>query len=243
MDRRLLRGGLAAVAALALGIGGSTLSAFDDFTDVPGNHIGAGILRLDLDAQGSDSTTLSVDGLVPGGTVQQLMWIATNDARSAPAGTLSVTLLDLADTPAACNASRGKALGEIVSDVPGCVVTADAESGTPAQGNLSRVLDVGLSYDPAAADPAACTATTPVELPVTGRGNLRALAAGTGTTVVLSDAAGALVVPPGRAVCVALDVSWPDLNTAPDREHPTDNAAQGDSLSFGLRFDLTQVQP
>jgi predicted ribosomally synthesized peptide with SipW-like signal peptide len=243
MDRRLVRGGLAALAALALGVGGTTLAAFDDFTDVPGNEVGAGVMLLDLDAAGSATTAVTLAGLVPGATVHRLMWVARNDSSSAPDGTLSLTLHGLIDSAAPCDTSRGKALAEIAAGVPGCLVDGDAVSGTPAQGNLSRVLEVAVSYGAADDDPARCVPATAASLPTTGRGNLNTLARDAGTAIPLGGAAAPLVLAPGHGVCVALDVSWPQTDTAPDRGHPGDTAAEGDSLTVGLRFDLVQVQP
>lgn len=242
MDRRLVRGGLAAVAALALGVGGSTLSAFDDFTDVPCNTLGAGVLLLDLDAAGGASTSLTVESLLPGQDVRRLLWIATNDASSTPGATLAVTLHALHDSAGPCDTSRGKALAEIASGIAGCAVDGDAVSGTPAQGNLSRVLDLGVSYGSVGNDPAACTAGTSAPLPVTGRGNLHALAAGAGTTVGIGSAQSPVVIAPGQGVCVEVDLTWPQRDAAPDADHPTDGAAEGDSLTVDLRFDLSQVQ-
>lgn len=247
MDRRLLTGALAAAAAVALGVGGGTYSAFSDSADVPGSTVAAGVLLLDLGPSGSADTAVSFQDLVPGAASARAMWVAANDAASGPAATLRLTLQHLVDVPAPCDTSRGKALGEIASGIGGCAVSGESVSGMPVQGNLSRVLQVDLTAGPATAGSSSCAGgadTAAVALPWTGRGNLRTAAranAGAGTTVELTDGATPLILRPGQGVCVTVRVSWPAAAAASDREHPTDDAAQGDALSLGVRFDLTQV--
>jgi hypothetical protein len=75
---------------------------------------------------------------------------------------------------------------------------------------------------------------TPVALPATGPGNLRALAAGTGTRVVLRQPDGTpVVLAPGAGVCLAVTAYWPPT--------ASDNDAQGDSFSVRAVVELTQA--
>lgn len=248
VDRRLITGGLALAAAVALGLAGSTFAAFNDFTDVPGNVIGAGVLVLDLGMEGSASAALSLDNLTPGTTRSGSVWIATNDVSSTLGGTLSVTVHNLVDVAAPCNAGGDKADGEIESGIGGCTLVGDTATGTPEQGNLSRVIAFDVAYQPAATDPASCNGATATRsaMAYSGRGNLHAAATangGSGSTVQLTDGSAPLLVGPGQAVCVVVTTSWPQATARPDAEHPSDNAAQGDSLTVDVRFDLTQVTP
>lgn len=249
MDRRLVSGSVTALAALALALtgaagGGGTDAAFTDRTTVPDNTLGAGSLVLDVARPGGAGTELDFDGLLPAAVGSRRMWVVANDPASTPGATLVLTLRNLRDTPAPCATGRSKALAEQASGVPGCVVTPGSVSGTPAQGNLSRLLAVTVTARPGTA--ATCAQPGDGTPLLTGQpGNLYALArGGVGTTVAVVGADGSpLRLSPGAGVCVEVTATWPpSTTTAPDPEHPLDNAAQGDSLSVEAVFTLEQVR-
>jgi predicted ribosomally synthesized peptide with SipW-like signal peptide len=248
MDRRLVSGTVAALAAILLGTGGGTFAAFDDASDVPDNQAASSLLLLDL---GSDAT-LTFAGLEPGAHTANRMWVATNESQSGVPAEVSVTVRHLVDRPGPCDTSTGKAEGDITSGIPGCTIDADGSiSGVPRRGVASRMLDVSASYVPSAVDPHSCGTTAPGTsslLPTSGPGDLRAAAiahhgAGT-TTPVVDDQSRPVRLAPGQGVCVLISAYWPPdvtdaAHASPD--HPVDNAAQGDSFSVEVRFDLTQV--
>jgi hypothetical protein len=253
MDRRLVSGTVAALAAVVLATGGGTVAAFDDAADIPQSSAGAGILQLDLDSTGHASSAVSFTDLMPGVRTTTRVWVAANDAGSSVPATLTMTVHHLVDVPGRCDVSRGKADGEVTSGISGCVISGDDISGRPAFGTASRMLDVSASYAPVAVDPASCAAQAGGSgslLPTTGPGDLYAAATandGAGTTVGVVDAGGhPILIAPGRGVCLALRAYWPpNVTDAADAspDHPVDNAAQGDSFSVDVRFDLVQVAP
>jgi len=110
MKRKLVSGIVAGVAALALTAGGVTYAAFSDFSDVDGNTVGAGILKLDLGADGTGSAPLSYTGLKPGSAALQSIWISS-DHVSSPAGNLTLSFLNIQDDPAPCSTSLAKYFG------------------------------------------------------------------------------------------------------------------------------------
>ena len=246
MDSRLVSGGLAIAAAAALTAASSTDAAVDDFADVPGNHIVAGVMAIDLRPAGAAETAASFEHLAPGGRAERTIWIA-NDAASAPPGTVTATVHRLIDTAAPCDTSPGKAGGEIASGIAGCLVSGDVVSGIPQQGNLSRVVRFDIDYGPVAGSPGACSgasAGTRSLLRPVGRGNLYLVATangGAGTSVELSDGSRPLVLAPGDGVCVSIAATWPAATLPADPQHPSDEAAQGDSFTVGLRFTLDQA--
>jgi hypothetical protein len=241
-------GALTIAAALTFSVGGSTYSALDDFVDVPGNRVGAGVLLIDLREAGTADASVAFDRLSPGMTAQRRVWI-TNDPRSTPHGTISLTVHHLVDVAAPCDTSLSKAEGEIGSGVSGCAILDTGASGIPAQGNLSRVLEFDVGYVATAGDLATCSdeqATSGGTVVDEGRGNLYGLANandGAGTTVLLTDGAAPLNLAPGDGICVMVSARWPAFSGEPSPQHPVDDAAQGDSLSVDLRFDLAQVLP
>lgn len=252
MDRRLVSGTVAGLAAIVLATGGGTLAAFDDDADVPHNLAGAGVLQLDLDRSGGASTALSFTNLQPGTRTTNRLWVAANDAASTVSATLGLAVHNLVDTPAACDVSLGKAEGDIASGISGCAVSDGVISGTPSIGVASRMLEFTATYV-AAVDPASCATHAPGTsslLPTSGPGNLYAAAtanAGAGTRIAITGDDGTPVaLAPGQGVCIALNAYWPPnvtdaIHASP--EHPVDNAAQGDSFSVNVDFDLTQVAP
>ena len=53
MNKKIVRGGLAGVAVLALAAGGSTFASWSDYDQINGNETEAGHLKLDLNSTGS----------------------------------------------------------------------------------------------------------------------------------------------------------------------------------------------
>jgi len=248
MNRRLVMGCVAGLAALAIADGGSTYAAFSDFGDITGNSAAAGMLKLSLGPDGTGILPLDYPKLAPGSNTERTIWFR-NDGQSTPDANLSVTFGNLVDTPADCSVSLGKAQGESASGISGCTITGNAATGTPAQGNLSRVLSFQGYYYPSITTPEACAAlqtadnrSEPTAFFTSGLGNLHT-AASTSTRFLLHSASSTpLVLHPGEGGCVSISAGWesnPGTTGTPDT--PVDNAAQGDSLTFVVRFDLTQV--
>lgn len=251
MDRRLVSGSVAAVGAVLLAAGGSTLASFDDAAGVPHNSAGAGVLVLDLHSADSGNAAVRFAGLMPGQHATQRIWIARSDPASTVPSTMSLTITHLVDSPAPCDLSVGKAEGELASHIEGCRVRANAVSGRPAIGVASRLVQFDGSYVPDAGDSASCNSAAAGARSLftsIGPGDLYTAAHanhGRGTTVPIVDSsADRVLLAPGHGVCVSLDAYFPpgttDAAHASPR-HPVDNAAQGDSLSVQLRFTLTQV--
>jgi hypothetical protein len=253
MNRKLVSGMVAGLAAIVLATSGGTLASFDGIAGVPGNVAGAGTLELDLDASGTAGTALSFTGLKPGIHTATLLWVAANDAKSAVPASLTVTLHHFVDRPGACDVSLGKAEGVAASGIAGCTITTAGITGIPVAGAASRLLDVTTSYVTMAVDPSSCAAQFEGSrslLPTSGQGDLYAAATahdGAGTTVPIVDTDGRpVVLAPGLGVCFAVSAYWPPSVTDAAHaspEHPVDNAAQVDSFSVDVRFDLTQVAP
>jgi hypothetical protein len=254
VNRKLVLGVLSGLAAIALAVGGTTYSAFSDFGQVDGNIVGAGFLKLDVAVNGGADAGLDFGVVMPGSTTSQLIWVASVDGGSVPAAELYLRFNNLADHAAPCATSGGKATGEVESGIGGCTVNGETVSGTPVQGNLSRVLSLRVGYYPAihhAADCAAVPAHEPsTAIMAEAPGNLYTNATandGAGIRYRLNEpnSAAALTIGPGAGVCVGIDAGWPpDLARAqhPSPQGPNDNAAQDDSLSVDVRFDLVQAR-
>lgn len=247
MNHKLLKASLAGVAVIALAAGGSTYAAFSDFANLNGNSVGAGFLKLDLNA-GQGSAPLNFSKLAPGMNQFRTIWVASNDGQSVPNANLSITFKDLVDTAAPCDTSLGKATAD-----PGCTVTepGDVIGGTPTAGHLSQMLTFQTQYYPQITDPQTCQATLATSypsynsiLPADHPGDMYESATA-GTTYILKNAAGTapLVLAPGQGVCIGIGAFWANGNNVPhstNPAYPVDNAAQGDSMTFDAHFDLTQ---
>lgn len=248
MNSRLLSGALAAVAAVALAVtaltGGATYSAPTVSTDIGPNAVRAGAVHLDLSNSDGAGTGLAFDGLLPGQRRTRLFWVVDNDrASSVPAG-LSVTFTGLHDEPGPCAVSLDKVAGERASGVSGCSVIDGQPTGTPEHGNLSWLLLFEVAWAPETQD---CTGNTIENSLITAPtpGDLHQFDSPGDHPLVFRGGDGSpTVLAPGRGVCVAVTASWPPDTTpaaSASPHHPVDNAAQGDSMTVVVRFDLTQA--
>jgi hypothetical protein len=240
MNRRLTRGVAAGVAALAVSASASALSTGTGAADVSSNIVRGGVLRLGLGAGEPARATLGFDRLAPGQVRTVRVWLATNEPISTVPAVLALTVDAVRDVPAPCAISLGKAQAEIDSGIDGCTIAAGIAAGTPRQGNLSRVLAFDIRYAPSI--DGRCSSDPGVPLvDATDVGNLRAMVGRT-TMLTRPDRSTPLRLAPGHAVCVSVTVRWPRVGAVVGSpEHPLDNAVQGDSLTVGVRFDLTQV--
>lgn len=248
MNHKLLKASIAGAAVIALAAGGSTYAALSDFGNITGNSVGAGFLKLQLNA-GTGSQPLDFKSLAPNMNANQTVWVASNSGDSVPNANISLTFQHLVDTAAPCSTSLGKATAD-----PGCTVTepGDVIGGTPTEGHLSQMLSFRAAYYPSITDPQTCQTTAPFHAPLNDilagyPGNMN-VAATAGTPFQLKDLSGnPLVLQPGQGVCILIQASWPYSAAHPDYPHftnsayPVDNAAQGDSMKFDARFDLTQA--
>ncbi|NJC71084.1 hypothetical protein HC031_15385 [Planosporangium thailandense] len=234
MNKKLVKAALAGVAAIGLIGGGSTLAAWSDFGTINNNSIGAGFLKLDLNDQTgtTGAVPISWGKLAPGMTGQRMIWIASNDGQSVPDGNLSITISNLQNQENGCSSNS-----EVVAD-PTCGDPND-------KGELSHILNVQSSYYPEVKDSKTC-ATYP------GQGGYNAfwasnqgdLDTANGKTYTLKEpnSNSPLVLSPGEGVCIGLSAYWPhDPSNQVSGANANDNVAQGDSLSFDIRFDLSQV--
>jgi predicted ribosomally synthesized peptide with SipW-like signal peptide len=257
MNSKLVKASLAGAAAIALAAGGSTFAAFSDFGDINSNSVGAGFLKLDLNA-GHGSAPLDFDSLAPGMNSFRTIWVASNDGQSVPSANLAITFKNLQDTAAPCSTSLGKA-----SVDAGCSVSNDGLNtitGTPTAGHLSQMLTFQTQYYPSITDPQTCQATLANSYPAYNSilaadhpGDMFESAGangGAGTTYLLKQADGVtpLVLTPGQGVCIGIGAQWVQQAAHPtgaahftNPAYPVDNAAHGDSMKFDAHFDLTQV--
>ncbi len=238
MNRRIVKGVLAAAVALVLATAGRvTDSSPIAAADVGPNLVTGGVLQLRLD-RGAESVPVSFTGLMPGGESRRLVWVAREDAGSTMPGTLAVSFASLDDVPGPCATSLDKARAEIDAGIGGCTITATGASGTPERGNLSRALAVDVAYAGGARD--GCRATGPetsLLAPGVRPGDLRD-AVRTARSFPVRDAGGPVVLTPGDGACLAVSASWPAGKAAGG---VPDNAVHGDSLRVLLRVELTQA--
>jgi hypothetical protein len=227
MNRKLVIGAVAGVAAVALAYGGTTYSAWSDFGDVTGNTTTAGVLVLNLGANKGEDLKFDNIKIAPGLNMERHVYIASNDAVSTPSAKLFVSLTNLKGHEDGCHGN-----GEIKADLL-CNDTAGAgqfiEDATvqwssyavdsPTQCNQSYATAKNVitpQHGPTFQKLSNETATSGYEL--TGD-----YSANGGTALPL--------LAPGKGLCFAMEVGlW----------HGVDNASQGDSASFDLHFDLVQ---
>lgn len=217
MNRNVIKASLAGVAAVALLAGGTTYASWSDFSIDDGNTVGAGTLTLTaVDGQGTGSSTFDDLRLAPGQGEDQWTKVVSNDGDSVPDGTLAVSVIDYVGTEDGCNGN-----GEVLADPDCAVLSSGGEFGRDAEIVVTahRVSSLAADCSEGEAEYTALTSTL-------------ASAASTGS-LEFKDAAGAdAILEPGDVLCVGATVSLPASS---------DNATQGDSGAFSIRFDLVQA--
>ena len=239
MNSKLIKASLAGVAAIAVTTGGTTFAAWSDFGNVDGNTAGAGVLSLNLTSgSGGAAAPLAFGDLGPGESAQRAVYVASSDGDSVPAADLYATFQNVQGFENGCGSSNSEAVAD-----PDCATEVGAaDDGT--KGELEKILSFRVqSYQ--AEDALTCqgylggTDSGPminnVVLPNV-LGNL-GNPANHNTPLLISDVANPLEASDG--ICFVITSYWPLTHTA--AQSPVlDNAAQGDSMSFDVKFDLIQ---
>jgi predicted ribosomally synthesized peptide with SipW-like signal peptide len=226
MNSKLLKASLAGVAAIGLAAGGSTMAAFSDFNVSPNNSVGAGILQLTVNPNQPSDVPFNQVHMAPGGiNGVRNVYVSSNSGDSTPSGQLYVSLVDLAGHEDGC---KGAELG----DDSNCADT------TSAGDFIDDATVQFTSY--AVNSPGECTESyAPASKVVTGQhgGSLSSVASWatpwelTGNGIPLGGVDRHYLAP-GQGLCVSLNISL---------AYSVDNASQGDSADFKIRFDLKQA--
>lgn len=225
MNSKLIKASLAGVAAIGLAAGGGTFAAFSDFNVSPNNTVGAGVLQLTVEPNQPGDVPFNQVKMAPGGiNGVRNVYVASNDGDSTPSGQLYVSLVDLVGHEDGCDG------GESGDD-------ANCSDTTNAGDFVDDATVQFTSY--AVNSPGDCTESyAPSSKVVTGQhgGSLTSVAAwatpweltGSG----LPTGADRHYLAPGQGLCVSLNISL---------AYSVDNASQGDSADFKIRFDLKQA--
>jgi predicted ribosomally synthesized peptide with SipW-like signal peptide len=221
--KKLAAGAVAGIAALAL-IGGGTFALWSDFDSIEDNTLAAGTLTLEL----GQSTPLAFGKLAPGENKAQTVWIANRSD----------------DTAALQNARLTGSMLNLVGIEDGCVgnseVVADPDCGVPSSGGEFPAQAFIQFASKPASTAGACSGggySNPKQ------GTLNAVAAGGAFALGELD--------PGQGICIRVEAGLPGGGPGGDDNDGIDfagqasanNATQGDSATFDVRFDLTQVIP
>lgn len=233
MNRKLVLGGAAGIAAIALAVGGTTYSAWSDFGSINDNNVGASMLKLDLsNRDGSGVVPMNFHKFAPAGLTAghdpaaagqtQNVWIASSSAESAPVGDLTVAVSNLKDQEDGCTTnSEAVAEGKNPSSAGYDAATA---CGGANQGELSQQLGLNVVAW-RAADAATCHTNAAAD----GATSHQVYIGSLNNMNDPSYAVGPLA--PGQGMCLSISAVLPPTAT---------NAVQGDSSTFDLDFTLTQ---
>ena len=228
MNSKLLKASLAGVAAIGLAAGGSTLAAYSDFNLSGTNNVGAGILKLSVEGNTSGDVPFNQVHMAPGGINQvRNVYVATNDGASTPSARLYVSLVDLHGHEDGCDGGEAS--------------TPDDCTDTAGPGDF--IDDATMQFTSYAVNsPGDCNESyAPSGKVVTGQhgGSLATVASqpkwevtGNGTTAYGANGINRSYLAPGQGLCVSLDIGL---------AYGVDNASQGDSADFVVRFDLEQA--
>ena len=229
MNRNVIKASLAGVAAVALLAGGTTYASWSDFSIDDGNTVGAGTLTLTAMDETGYGPKSQFDNLrlAPGQDKDEWTKIVSNDGDSVPDATLAASVTDYVGTEDGCNGN-----GEVLADSDCADTASGGEFGRDATIRITAYrlasLDStcgnnvagGGEFNGNGADKYTAVSTQPL-----------ASAVSTGS-LKFKDSTGAdAVLEPGDVLCVGANVQLPVTS---------DNATQGDSGAFSIRFDLVQ---
>jgi predicted ribosomally synthesized peptide with SipW-like signal peptide len=241
MNKKIVRGSLAGVAVIAFAAGGGTFASWTDSGTIDDNHVGAGFLRLDLNGQdGSAVAPLNWGRLAPGMVNVRTVWLASNDGDSVPSAKLKATFYHLDDQENSCSSNS-----ERLAD------PSDCDGNAADTGELSHILSFQTSYYPGLSEHQCATYPTNPPSSYDGynaffpvnQGDLLTAASGAGHTYTLNemDTTDPLILDPGEGICVGFQADWPqDPSNQVSAPYDNDDVAQGDSMSFDVKFTLEQ---
>jgi hypothetical protein len=231
MNSKLIKASLAGAAALALVAGGSTMAAFSDFNIGGQNTVGAGVLTLHVEGNTPADVPFNQVHMAPGGINQvRNVYVASNDLASTPSGRLFVSLVDLHGHEDGCDGNA-----EVLDD-PNCATTADSNPGQFVRDSILQFVSWAANSPSDCVPPASGAQAAKLVTPQHG-GSLTAVAAWATPWELTGDgrSLGGVdrhYLAPGQGMCVSLDLSL---------AYATNNASQGDSADFKVRFDLQQA--
>lgn len=236
MNKKILTSAAGIVAAAAV-VGGATFAQWsDNWTESTANVVGADQLALSV-TDPNPAQEFDKINMYPGGQADYEFFVTSRDGDAVPKADLTLTLIDLQGEEDGCTNTNGE-----LDDDADCASTGIDAVGQNTFGEFDddSFVVVNTTVNPltaaeiAAIDPTATSicALNQTESPVTSRvvsgTSLRDLFNG-GTLDLLS---AGTTMGPDDSVCVRMAVGLDDS---------VDNASQGDSASFKVRFDLTQV--
>ncbi len=243
MNKKILSSVLAIGSVSAIVAGGGTWASWSDFTSTGTNSAGAGKLQVTLG--GGDQAPLFSDlKMAPGGYGEKVVEVVSNDSASTPNGNLAVSLTNLSDKEDGCTTASEKLAQNGACDAPGAagdfskqaVVTVQAWrlAAQQALPLVSKSTCLSASQIAALAVPSGdpITGLTTVVAQASTLDALAGRALPTAIDLPKFGSTLAGIVTPGEKICVSTKVSLPAT---------ADNKTQGDSASFGVRFDLTQA--
>lgn len=218
MNKKLVRGSLAGVAAIALAAGGTTMAAFSDWNSISDNTVQTGILKLNLSNQdGSAATPLDFGHFNPGHSFVQNVWVASSASDSVPNAELSMKVENIRDYENGCGSTNSEQ-----SVDPTCTASSDGD------GTLGGELSPQLGTD--------IYAWKPSVAGVCGNFPGAASTVSVWHSTLLKNTEDQSkpigMLNGGEGYCVRIEQYLPTK---------TGNDVQSDSVKFDLRFDLTQI--
>ena len=215
MNSKLIKGSLAGVAVVALAAGSTTFAAWSDWDSLTGSQSGADQLTLVLGEP--NSRNFDDLKLAPGERGDFEFVVASREGETVTAADLRVQLTNLVGTEDGCTSTNSEAAVD-----PNCNdMTSEGEFIDQAR-IIVNASQPTTDLANACSDPRGSRQ---------GPISLRALRDNSAASPVnLLDPG--VTLGPGEGICVAMGINLPAS---------ADNATQGDSASFDLKFLLDQV--
>jgi len=223
MNSKLIKASLAGAAVVALAAGGGTFAAWSDFYQGATNTVGADVLALTVNP--SATRTFDDVKLAPGQARDYAFYVASRNGVTVPAADITMTLQHLTGHENGCD-SNSESADEAAATPP-----TVCNAGGPGQ--FAQQATYYVQADKVSS-PSLCNgsyATTQVL-------SNHILSSMNNVPVNLLPAGVHLAG--GEGVCVLAHI-FMQHNSGDTAGQTVDNQSQGDSATFDIRFDLTQI--
>ena len=227
MNKKLIKASVAGAAAIALAAGGTTFASWSDFAVDPGNTVGADVLALTVNP--SATRQFNDVKLAPGVGRDLAFYVASRNGVTIPKAGLTMTIKNLVGAENGCDSNS-----EAFAESNGAV--SDANGAAPCNstaGNEGQFIDQATYY--VQADKVASAADCGNSASSSRQLNIKLSAAEDKVVDLLADGDS---LAGGEGVCVLAHIF---MNNNPGNGAVANNASQGDSATFDVRFDLTQL--
>jgi hypothetical protein len=230
MNSKLIKASLAGAAVVALAAGGGTFAAWSDFYQGATNTVGADVLALTVNP--SATRTFDDVKLAPGQARDYAFYVASRNGVTVPAADITMTIKNLTGHENGCD-SNSEASDETAGAITDKTAPTAPCNNLSGAGQFAQQATYYVQADKVSS-PADCNGSYATNQ-VLGNQILSSM-----NNVPVSLLPAGVHLAGGEGVCVLAHI-FMQHDSGDTAGQTVNNASQGDSATFDIRFDLTQI--